>query len=154
MASFREMFLAHHFSDATRSARRNLLLLSVVSYLLVKGQWVPDKIDFLGLSIGALQHTTLMQVLLALIGYYFVKFYLYMFTDGEIHIYKAYSSLLDEQKAKTWKEHRAAVRAKQREAFAQIGGWGMLLVSSRVALDTLLPVVVGGYAIILVSHAL
>jgi hypothetical protein len=148
------MFLAHHLSDATRSARRNLLLTSVVSYLLVKGQLVPDKIDFLGLSIGALQHRTLMQVLFALLSYYFVKFYLYMFTDGEVHLYKAYSSLINEEKAKTWREHRAAVARKQREAFAQIGGWGMSLWVGRAVLDALLPVVIGGYSILLVTASL
>ena len=154
MAPFRQLLLEHHLSETTRAARRNLLVLSVVAYLLVKGQLVPDKIDFLGISIGALQRATLMQALLALLAYYFVKFYLYMFTDGEVHMYKAYTSLLGTEDIASWKQYGAVVKAKQNEAFAHVGGWGIALLLARLAVDTLLPVLVGGYAILVVWDAL
>ena len=154
MASFRENYLQHHFSEATRAARRNLLLMSVLTYLLVRGQLVPAKIEFLGLNVGALQHQTLMQVLFALLCYYFLKFILYWITDGEVHMDRAYESLLDPQQVKTRKEHQSAVQAKSRKAFAQVGGWGIAFLATRVAFDGLLPVILGGLSIIMVLDAL
>jgi len=148
---FRRLYLEHHLSEPTRAARRNLLLLSVVAYLLVKGQLVPEKIEFLGLTIGALQEATLFKALLALLIYYLAKFYLYMFTDGEIHMYKAYESVLKAERIKTWKEYRAAVDAKGKEIFSQVGWWGLTLMLARLAIDNIFPVVAGGYAILLVT---
>jgi hypothetical protein len=146
--------LEHHFTEATRAARRNLLLVAVIAYLLIKGKWVPDKIDVLGLNFGALQHRTLLQVLIALLAYYLLKFYLYLFTDGEVHRHKANQALVDAAATESWKQYRMKVMDKQRIALQELGGWGLALFAARFVVDYLLPVAAGGYALLLVSDAL
>lgn len=122
MGPFRRLYLEHHLGDSTRAARRNLLFLSAVAYLFVKGELLPNKIDFLGITIGALQEATLFKALLALLIYYFLKLCLYMFTDGEVHMYKAYEAILKLDKVKTWKEYRATVDAKWRHGGKSAAG--------------------------------
>jgi len=154
MASFRVFFLEHHLSDPTRAARRNLLIASVISYLLIKGQLVPDKIDFLGLTIGTLQRETLLGVLFALVAYYLVKFYLYMFTDGQVQLYKAYSALAATDDTMTWDQYKATMKQRESQFGTHLGVRDLLLVIGRGILDSALPLFAGLYALAILFSAL
>ena len=90
----------------------------------------------------------------SVLAYYLVKFYLYVFTDGEVHRHKAFQSLVDENATNSWNQYRIAVRAIQRVALKELGGWGHALFVARFGVDYLLPAVVGSYAIVLADNAL
>jgi hypothetical protein len=154
MASFREYILEHHLSDPTRAARRNLLIISIISYLLIKGKLVPAKVDFLGLTIGDLQRDTLLRVLLALASYYLVKFYLYMFTDGQVQLYKAYSALAVTDATMTWERYKATLKSRVSHITAYVGIRDLLLVIGRGFFDSTLPVFVGIYVVAILFSAL
>ena len=154
MNSTRLRMLEHHLSDATRSARRNLLFVCVVSYLLIRGELVPDKIDLLGLNLGQVQHQTLLQVLFALLVYYVIKFYLYMYIDGELQVHKANEALLGEHSFENWVQFAAALKKKQRDLYGQVGGKALVLVILRAAIDSTLPLFAAIYALYLVYGAL
>ena len=79
-------WLEDALSESTRKARRNLLAIGGSAIFLIKGELMPSKISALGISIESVQKETILTALLVLSSYYFIKFYLYAFVDGERHV--------------------------------------------------------------------
>lgn len=154
MSTFRQKFIDDGMRHPTRAARRKLLLSAVITHLLVKGQLMPLEIAFLGLKIGNLQEKILLQTLLVLLIYYLIKFYLYMWIDGEIQITRAYESLIASESTKTYQEYKKAKKESEKAAFGNLGLSGALMVFARVILDNKVPIIGALYAIVLVIDAL
>lgn len=150
VSAFRQRFIEDGMRPSTRAARRNLLLVSVVTYLLVKGQLIPSEITFLGLKIGDLQEKVLLQTLLALLVYYFLKFYLYMWIDGELQVTRAYESLIASDSIRTYREYKKAQKEAAKSAFRELGLSGLIVVIARLGLDNALPIFGALYAVILI----
>lgn len=154
MSSFRQKFIEDGMQAPTRAARRNLLLVCVVTYMLVKGQLIPSEIAFLGLKIGNLQEKVLLHTLMALLCYYAAKFYLYMWIDGELQVTRAYESIISSDSTQSYSDYKKAKKQAEGAAFRQLGLAGAIMVLARIGIDNTLPVLAALYAISLVIGAL
>ena len=146
MEDLRLIWLENHLTEPTRKARRNLLLSSGISLVLIKGQLVPTKISALGISIDKVQQDTIFQSLLFLVIYYFVKFYVYSFIDGEKQSYLNTKAVLGDDLPENYSEIAKLYTLKSRGKYKEIGTkifvWSLL----RMSIDLTVPLIVGGYA--------
>ncbi len=147
MEDVRLNWLSDYLSEPTRKARRGLLLSSGISILLIKGQLVPTKISTLGLSIDQIQKETILQSLIAITVYYFVKFYIYSFIDGEKHLYLNKKIVLGDDLPKNYKDIDEEYLKKTRGTFRETGVKVLVLSLLRTLFDFAVPLVAGVYAL-------
>lgn len=153
MDDLRLIWLESSLTEPTRKARRNLLLSSGISLVLIKGQLVPTKISALGISVDQIQRDTIFQTLLILVIYYFVKFYVYSFIDGEKQSYLNKKAVLGEDLPKTYNEIQKLYTLKSRGKHKEIGTKILIWAMLRLGVDFTVPLFIGGYTMYLLANA-
>jgi len=147
MDDIRLHWLDAHLIEPTRKARRNLLLSSGISLLLIKGQLVPTKISALGISIEQIQRETIFQALIAVTVYYFLKFYIYAFLDGEKQSYLAKKIVLGAKLPENYKDIDKAYRSERKGKHEEVGIRIFIWALLRIGIDFTIPLIIGIYAI-------
>lgn len=147
MEDYRSTLLGEHFTEPTRKARRNLLLSSGISLVLIKGQLVPTNISALGISIDKIQRETIFQALLVLVVYYFIKFYVYSIIDGHNQSYLNKKAFLGEDLPTKFGEIQKLYTLRSRGQHKEIGTRLLIWVIIRLSMDYIVPIIVGGYTL-------
>ena|GEM_PF-4836866 len=154
MDTFRTIWLQDTLSDNTRKTRRSLLFVCVISYLLVTGELLPEKIDILGIDFGQLQQDTLLRTLLFIVVYYEMKFFISSNIDGELKTTRAFSVFLGVSPDEKWADFSEKMGKGIWNSRHQIGWYGIALLFCRAAIEALLPNLIALYTIVILIGAL
>lgn len=122
---------SHHWepiSQPTRNARRNLLWLCTLSYLITKGGMVPTEVTALGIKLSEKEQSNIVFYVGAGLVYLFVEFVIYSLSD---YMYQ--------------QAPKFSYRSSGVDAFEKAGLLISAVATPRVIFDFLIPIVFSLY---------
>jgi hypothetical protein len=143
-------------SRISRSERRNLLGISIITITIVKTGLIPTKISALGIEFSPANRLALLGILFLVVIYFLLAFLIYSISD-----FLDWRLRLNNARAKIYIEFEKSRVSKdisidrEREILFRSGSITRLMITPisflRAIFEFLLPIIVGIYAIILLQ---
>lgn len=148
MRDFKEIYLDSHLQSITLKVRRNLLICSMVSFMMVKGDLAPTGIPLLGIEIAPEKIEIIPNILNLLVWYYLIKFLVYMHMDGKLYAYRAYKSEYPENReAMSHHKFTKLMRDLSKQLLEKYGLSTFMWISVRSLIDIVFPILIASFSL-------